>query len=312
MKKTQIKNSKLSLHAYSFFVIVFLLSLSLFVVQTTHAASLYVADAPAILDSSTDFYLDFILDTQGQTLNAIEAAISYPDDLLEMVAIYNGKTVVTSWLVSPQQDGSSIQFAGVMAGGFKEVTDPLENEPLPGNLFRVVFSPLVEGSGSISFENAHAYLHDGKGTEATLYTTSFPFTLQPGGEKTQEIIIDSVGPDAFVPLISQSENVFAGKYFLVFETRDLATGVAYYEVKEGSGGWMLAESPYPLLDQTLKKKIRIRAVDNAGNSTVATLGEGRSHYFFVINVIAVLLIAGFIFTKRIIRKNKMQSSDHRA
>lgn len=59
-------------------------------------------------------------------------------------------------------------------------------------------------------------------------------------------IIDHDPPEVFDLMITQIPDIAGDQYLLVFLTQDKGTGVAYYEIKEGTGGWQLAVSPHVL------------------------------------------------------------------
>lgn len=276
------------------------MSLSFFAnTNLSFSANLSFGNPPFYLSSTDEFYLDVQLDTEGEYVNAIEGVVTFPDDLVEIVDIYNGRSVVTSWLTYPVEDGSSVVFAGIMAGGFKEAIDPVKNIGLPGNIMRIVFRPLQQGAGTISFDNASVYLNDGTGSLASLTTDSLSFVLSQDGIKMTEYIEDLTPPEIFEPIITKQENVFDGRYFVIFETKDLGTGIDYYEIKEGRGEWQKASSPYELNDQSLKSPIKIKAVDVAGNEIIASVGY---KYQSMLLVLSVLILLAVVFTVRKLKR----------
>jgi hypothetical protein len=78
-------------------------------------------------------------------------------------------------------------------------------------------------------------------------------------------MIDTTPPEAFILEIGQDPSLFEGKYFLSFATQDKMSGIDYYEIKEGKRDFKKATSPYLLEDQSLGKKVIVRAFDKAGN-----------------------------------------------
>ena len=284
--------------------IIFSVSLALLAIPMffANAASIsFGTETPAILSPDKNFYLDIFVDGEGEEINAFLGELTFPEDLVEVVDIYNGLTVATGWVESPNISGSSTQFSGIMAGGFSGTIDPITNTKKPGQLFRIVFKPLREGSGTIDISKAEVYKNDGLGTKLKTSSDSFSFAVsEVGGQKMSSIIIDTRGPEAFSPIITNSPNAFDGRYFLIFETTDKETGIAYYEVKEGKGPWVRAKSPYLLEDQSLKSRIRVRAVDNAGNITTAVISGLDIRYTYLL--IFVLLLLFFYFVGKIKRQ----------
>jgi len=107
-----------------------------------------------------------------------------------------------------------------------------------------------------------------KGLEDGIYY----FTLRqklPGEDWSKKItyraMIDTIIPEPFELKTSKDPSIFEGKYFLSFATQDKMSGIDYYEIKEGKRDFKKATSSYLLEDQSLGKKIIVRAYDKAGN-----------------------------------------------
>ena len=79
------------------------------------------------------------------------------------------------------------------------------------------------------------------------------------------VMIDATSPEVFRLEIGQDPSIFEGKYFLSFTTTDKASGLDYYEIKEGKRDWEKVSSPYLLENQSLGKQIIVRAYDKGGN-----------------------------------------------
>jgi hypothetical protein len=84
-------------------------------------------------------------------------------------------------------------------------------------------------------------------------------------------MIDVTPPEPFELKIGKDPSVFEDKYFLSFAVQDKMSGIDYYEVKEGKRDWKRAVSPYLLEEQSLSKKITVRAYDKAGNYQVTEI-----------------------------------------
>ncbi len=82
---------------------------------------------------------------------------------------------------------------------------------------------------------------------------------------TYRAMVDTTLPEAFEIKIGKDPSIFEGKYFLSFANQDKMSGIDYYEVKEGKRDFRRTASPYLLEDQSLVKKIIVRAYDKAGN-----------------------------------------------
>jgi len=116
--------------------------------------------------------------------------------------------------------------------------------------------------------------------------------------------------------IQRDPAIFDGKYFIVFYTTDKETGVDYYMVKEGEREWKIAKSPYLLENQNLDEEIKVKAVDRAGNETIATFypekikeketvrpkKELHPKKIIQISIVLILIIVSVIVTAFLIRK----------
>jgi hypothetical protein len=134
------------------------------------------------------------------------------------------------------------------------------------------------------------YLNDGRGSLATLITNEAALGVgrQPSAQVRNDwntlVAADNAIPEEFSLTLQRNQRTFGGKYYIVFNTTDKQTGIAYYEVIEepfdeaglfGWGAvtapWVRTRSPYVLEDQSLNSTIRVKAVDKAGNEYIATL-----------------------------------------
>lgn len=92
-----------------------------------------------------------------------------------------------------------------------------------------------------------------------------------GGVTHFKLQIDTIKPDAFEIKIKEGEKTSNPHPAISFETKDAPSGVNYYQVKIGEAGWVeTREAEYRLSDQPWgKRTIIVKAVDKAGNSTLA-------------------------------------------
>jgi hypothetical protein len=207
-----------------------------------------------------------VLDTQGESINAASAKVTYTNDVVAFKRILDGDSVINFWVENPRvtSDGA-ILFSGITPGGFigSDIT-----------LLTVQFEVIKEGVATFSVSDEELLLHDGLGTAAQ--TTSIPLSLNVLGQlsapSSDTSYIDTEPPEVFSPTITTDKDMFEGNAFLVFQTEDKGSGIDFYEVKEGEFGvYQNATSPYELEDHSLSKKIFVRAVDRDGNEYIAEL-----------------------------------------
>ena len=216
--------------------------------------------------------LEVQVDTGKEIINALGATIHVPDGI-KIDAINNGNSTILFWIEAPTYDDKSdtITFSGITPGGFQ------------GRYMVLTISGdfTVEDSKKFTFSNVQALKDDGAGTPVSV-------NLSLAEVKTRE---DIDPPEDFIPLIGQDNNVYDGQYFLVFTTQDKGVGIDHYEVREGYfGKFTTAESPYLLGQQSLDKKIFVKAFDKSGNMRSVTLEAPHPNKWYRYVLFAILLV----------------------
>lgn len=225
------------------------------------AATLAISSEFRSLNVGDIFTVEVFVNTENQVINAAEAKIIFPSDVLEFVSADDGSSVVSLWVQKPTYDGfGGITFSGVTPGGFTgdEVT-----------LLRLKFKTISEGQGIIQSESSRLLLHDGMGTEARIEKQNLHVTVKNGESSIKVNTVDSEEPESFSPQIIQDKDIYGGSSVLIFATKDKGSGIDSILVKEGFwGSYKKADSPYRIDDQSLSKKIYIKAIDKMGNERI--------------------------------------------
>ena len=205
-----------------------------------------------------------LIDTESQTLNAVEAEIIFPSDILEFVTVNDAGSVISLWVKKPTFDGvDSVSLSGITPGGFSSQTT---------ELLELKFRAVKAGQGMVVSDQVKLLIHDGLGTEALVEKQNLPINVNSDEASVVANDIDEERPENFKPEIIEDPDVFNGKHTLIFSTKDKNSGINRYEVKEGwFGRYHLAESPYELENQSLDKEIQVKAIDNAGNERLETI-----------------------------------------
>ncbi|MBI3888447.1 hypothetical protein HY311_01495 [Candidatus Nomurabacteria bacterium] len=246
-----------------------------------------------------EFIISMQVDTQGQSINAIEGSINFPIDLVDIKEVRDGNSVVNFWLEKPDiSKPGVIRFAGITPGGFSGARNAL---------FSIVLRATGEGNGIIYGTDLQSLLSDGMGTSTPIKNESLPIVVSSKGTldgfKPKFIFPDTEMPEDFTPIITSDPGIFNGKYFLVFSTQDKSSGVNYYKVREGRFGFFVeAKSPYLLRNQSLSQKIYVKAVDKNGNEKVETLepqNKQTLYQNYVIFAIILTVIIFILFIKKI-------------
>jgi hypothetical protein len=211
------------------------------------------------------------INTEDEYINTVQTTLTWPKDILEIVDFNLGNSILTIQPDKPSinKEQGSVFFVGGIPGGFWGTK---------GLIAKLVFRAIKEGEGKIKFSNdSVVLLNDGLGTKTKVKTKDLNIKVLSGETGIardlwqEEKDADTIMPESFKPIISQDPNIFEGKYFLVFSTVDKQTGIDYYQVKEGEGEWVNAESPYLLKNQDQSSVIQVKAVDKAGNERIETI-----------------------------------------
>jgi hypothetical protein len=213
-----------------------------------------------------------IMDTEKESVNALEAHVTFDPKEFSVSGISDGGSVVDLWLEHPtvSNDAGTIDISGIVPGGI---------DTPQGTIITITIVPEQTGtSGGFTIVSGRVLLNDGKGTPAKLSFSSNPFPITTAPLSTSTSPVDTEAPGPFTPEIARDQNLFGGQYFLVFAATDIHSGIDHYEILEvprGKSGsivsWQEVQSPYVLRDQTLSSDIYLRAVDKTGNFRVVKL-----------------------------------------
>lgn len=255
--------------------------------QNALAAEIGLDASQPIFHVSETFSVNLWLDTQGESVNAVEGAITFDPAKLEFKEASDGNSLINFWI-----EKSDTRFSGIIPGGYTG----------KGMLLKFFFQPLQEGNATLTAESIRVLRNDGQGTEVETKMLPLEMNIVPAGSGADSGIVlpqDQDLPEPFDPEISKNPKAFDGNYFLVFGTQDKGSGINHYEVQEGNRPYETAKSPYLLKNQGMSEPIRVKAVDQAGNERVESLKSDSSkskNIFFWLFLIFLLIF--FIFKKR--------------
>ncbi len=236
-----------------------------------YAADMRIVSEHIKIARGDQFATTLFLDTKGETLNAFEGTVGFPENLLALKEIRDGDSLVNFWIERPgsAMRPGEIRFSGITPGGYRGDR---------GALFSLVFEAQNAGSGSIAIHGAKTFRHDGQGTVLDISVFPFAFLISPeAGREPRRVAEadDPYPPESFIPEVSRDPALFDGKWFVAFTTQDKGSSVDHYEIQErraadaASNQWRVTESPYVLADQQLRSFIFVKAVDRKGNTRVA-------------------------------------------
>jgi hypothetical protein len=311
------------------------------------AALLYIDPDSASVYRGDTVTLNLRLDTdEGECINTVDAVIEYGEGV-RAIDVSRGDSILNLWVEDPKinEADRTISFAGGITGGYcgRAAGDP----SLTNVIAQIVFqSPgfTVGGGGNsptvqISIKDTTSVLlNDGFGTPAPLRMENASIQLQStaGSERTdswrEEVANDTIPPGDFAITLASDIAAFSGQYFINWNTQDKQSGIDHYEVMEEpledlyafrwgrvDAPWVEAESPYVLKDQTLNSTIRVKAIDKAGNETIAvlvpdpalrSLSSNRMATMALIGGVAVILIAIVVYALLERRRRILTSYEH--
>ena len=290
-----------------------LLALGLLFGGHAQAAGVF-SETKSFLEGGQKLYqVDIFLNTESQSLNALEGEINYAEHELNFEKITDGGSVINFWIEKPARfSGGKIIFSGGMPGGY---------DGGRGFLFSVIFSlkkESVSGQTEISFRDFKTYRNDGKGTEEKIVETKNILELEKA--ITVDAPADVKAPEIFAPYVTQSPDLADGKWVVLFNAQDKGGGISHYEVLESEekyapeeiisssgAGWKRTEDGeiYVLEDQSLKSYVYVRALDNLGNARVAEVvpAEDQKKEMLdnkILSVIIILLVIGIVFIAEVL------------
>ncbi len=263
--------------------------------------------------------VDLFLDTAKEEINALETAVIFPENLLDLVDFSYGNSVINYWVEKPHQtdEHNKIFFSGITPGGFNENS---------AYLLSLIFKTKNTGRGEIIFSQNKTLKNNGFGTETKSSGKKLSFNIQTGlkGDDTENIYknLDKIPPENFDLFVYEDNNIAPDKKALIFDTIDKDSGVSRYEVLEEKTGhllgwefkigrWTPATSPYVLQDQQMRSNIYVKAIDRAGNERIVSLMTVQTprwytnlNFWVIIITAVILLILSRRAYARFSRKNQ--------
>ncbi|MFC1678139.1 hypothetical protein ACFLZ9_00200 [Patescibacteria group bacterium] len=333
------------------------LILFLLIPLAANAAILFLEPSEEKYGYGDTFAIDIYIDVREECVNTIEGFISFTIDYLLIDDFLIGDSLINIWVEQPNDDDIEIanqtgvlHFSGGIPGGYcgRIPGDPGRSNKVGRVIFKIpsmIVSDTKKSKLEINFlEQSKVLLNDGLGTEDTLITKGAIINLlslptKAGNKWREELVQDRVSPEPFTLELQRRDDIYEGKYYIIFHTIDKQSGIDYYEVleirpseqvgvepeltfldkllgkKKEIPDWKRAQIPYLLQDQTLQSIIQVRAVDKAGNERVveylppASLQqksdeEASSVVYFMLLLIVVVVFIILIIIIKIIKTRK--------
>jgi uncharacterized protein (DUF58 family) len=135
------------------------------------AATLSVSPASGTFTVGDTINVSVLLDTQGQTINAVQSSLSFPPDKLQLVSPSTGQSIIQIYTTPPRVNNQTgrVDIAGGIPGGINVKA---------GLVSTLVFRIKAPGPAAIHFtDQSRALLNDGAGTEALSNTINASYQL---------------------------------------------------------------------------------------------------------------------------------------
>lgn len=166
------------------FVFFFLFSLP----GTSRAATFLLSPQSGNFSIGDTFSVSILLDTKGQSINALEVALSFPPDMLQIVSPSTGQSVIGVWTAPPKFNNvfGTMELQGGIPGGITSSNALVST---------VTFRVKSVGEGIIKFlDKSKVLLNDGLGTNVLKETKNavYNFKLPP---PAGPIVVSDTNPD---------------------------------------------------------------------------------------------------------------------
>jgi len=225
-------------------------------VDEARAATLSLQPSTGTFQVGSTFEVSVYIDTQKETINAIEAYLHFPADKLQLVSPATGSSIIDLWISQPKYNNAAGTIE--LRGGIPQGVNVSK-----GLVSTLMFRVRDTGSALVSFaDNSRVLLNDGQGTDKLQQTYSGVFSLvlpPPAGpvvvSETHPVQTEWYADNDLAFTWSQDEGVDGYSYVLSQEPiaipdgisegtengvrfRDVADGRHYFHLKAlRSGIW---------------------------------------------------------------------------
>ncbi len=153
-----MQNSKLKFKINSPYFLVVIFSISFLAIPlVSQSATLYFQPQAQTVYQGDSFIIEIRINTEGEEINVLEASLTFPPDLSEIVDFNKGNSILTLWPKEPQTQRGEINFLGGTSEGFNG----------DGLITKIIFLGKEIGQAKINFkEDSKVLLNDGMGTPA--------------------------------------------------------------------------------------------------------------------------------------------------
>lgn len=186
-----IAHIKKSSHKISILTGFFALASTLFI-QQTYAANLVMSPSSVTTKVGKTFTIDVVVNNNIDSINAVSALISYPQDTLQVLSVSKKNSFINLWAEEPSfsNDKGTVALEGVALNpGFDKAT---------GKVVTITFKAVQAGNINVSVKSGSVLANDGNATDV-LKTTGAAFVYVNEEEAAKEVAIKQ---ETVVPVIT--------------------------------------------------------------------------------------------------------------
>lgn len=289
-----------------------------------NAQSISLSSSKSSYEVGDSILITVSVDTGGQSINTMGGVVNFSVDTVSVSDVRYGNSVISLWVDKPTADNNigAIKFTGGVPGGYSGSS---------GTIFTFIAKVKKQGSTTFSLNDVHVLANDGSGAEISgvkrpsltikITPASASPVSKPTSTPTPKPILqsDQISPETFVPLIGHSPSISQDAYFVSFFAVDKDSGVSKYEVQETPAGlsifgdifateWKPAISPYVLKYQKWGSRVRVKAIDQSGNTVISEVYKPFSTGLFILililSLIFVVIITRFLTIRAIINSRR--------
>lgn len=205
------------------------------------AATLSLSPASVSVSVGETFTASVLVSSTDQAMNAVEGIVSFPEDLLSVVSVGKGGSIIGVWVQEPRfsNPAGTVNFEGV-------ITNPGYQGPA-GRIVSITFRAKAAGTATLQFLSSSVLANDGNGSNILQSTGKATYVIgaassveeEPEEEPTERVT-DSKKPTRFDIEVIGTDDLTNPRVALKFIARDAETGIHHYEVTidgEKVGDW---------------------------------------------------------------------------
>ena len=126
----------------------------------------FAASINVVSSSRAGVYDVVLYMAKHESINAVEGTVLFSESIKAIPKIETADSIIPLWVKQPTVSGSSVNFSGIIPGGFSVLYDQFGGQPKSyGKLFSIAF-PFAKNVKSYIFtlDSTYLYPNDGRGT----------------------------------------------------------------------------------------------------------------------------------------------------